>query len=63
MVADVMTKALSAVKFTRFRQAMKVLPIVAAPDTATVDEATRDSTAGSSTAPATSTLPLSSMRT
>lgn len=31
MVADVMTKALSVVKFTRFRQAMKVLPIVAAP--------------------------------
>ncbi|KAE9332414.1 hypothetical protein PF008_g14954 [Phytophthora fragariae] len=62
MVADVMTKALSVVKFTRFRQAMNVLPIVAAPDTATVDEATRDS-AGSSTAPATSTLPLSSMRT
>ncbi|KAE9019411.1 hypothetical protein PR001_g13887 [Phytophthora rubi] len=63
MVADVMTKALSVVKFTRFRQAMKVLPIVAAPDTATVDEATRCSTAGSSTAPATFTLPLSSLHT
>ncbi|POM66730.1 Integrase catalytic core protein [Phytophthora palmivora] len=28
MVADIMTKALGAVKFTRFRKAMKVLPIV-----------------------------------
>jgi len=42
MVADIMTKALAVVKFTRFRRAMKVLPIVSEDHTTT---ASTDATA------------------
>ncbi|KAG3066607.1 hypothetical protein PI125_g23836 [Phytophthora idaei] len=32
MIADIMTKLLAVVKFTRFRKAMKVLPVVTSDD-------------------------------
>ncbi|OWZ14914.1 Retrovirus-related Pol Polyprotein from transposon TNT 1-94 [Phytophthora megakarya] len=52
MVADVMTKALGAVKFTGFRKAMKVLPLVGENDVTPASQIADEASVTKSTATA-----------
>ncbi|KAG3126104.1 hypothetical protein PI126_g22469 [Phytophthora idaei] len=57
MIADIMTKPLAVVKFTRFRKAMKVLPVVTSDDAVITTEPAASTTAAIAAADAETASP------